>query len=379
MEIRYHHLRLLPWLFLGALVLSANVSARQVDIFLQLRDPDILGESVSTHHRDWIELLGFSHGLSLPVTFGSHGAGPEAGQVSHEPLSFTKWFDRSSVLLIEAANMGRVIGTAQVDFVRDVGATHPEDLLQIKLTDVLVSSVRDSFPLGSERILETFTLEYVEIEWTYFFRRDKGGPVTEVRTMWNRQLGTRLAVEMETPIVVSDGEAVVFRWKTWSEVNNAGFEVQRQAGDAYVPLAYVPGAGTTTEPQTYEVRVPDLDPGTHTFRIASVSTDGMVSYSSEIEAVVGLPESMQLLVYAPYPNPFRDATGVDAALVREAPLRVTVLDVLGREVAVLHDGVLAAGRRHRVHLDGSGLSSGLYALRFESEGAVLTRAVTLVR
>ncbi|MDX1420579.1 MAG: T9SS type A sorting domain-containing protein, partial [Rubricoccaceae bacterium] len=55
-----------------------------------------------------------------------------------------------------------------------------------------------------------------------------------------------------------------------------------------------------------------------------------------------------------------------------------VYDALGREVAVLADGPAEAGL-HTAALDGSGLPSGVYLLRFEAGTEDTTRRLTRVR
>lgn len=78
------------------------------------------------------------------------------------------------------------------------------------------------------------------------------------------------------------------------------------------------------------------------------------------------------------PNPFADATTLPLHLAAPAPVRVAVYDVLGREVAVLHDGPLPAGD-HAVGLDASALAPGLYVVRAEGGGGVRARRVVRAR
>ena len=58
-------------------------------------------------------------------------------------------------------------------------------------------------------------------------------------------------------------------------------------------------------------------------------------------------------------------------------MRLTVLDVRGRRVATLVDGPLSAGR-HEARLDGS-LAAGVYIIRLEAGGTVITRQAVVVR
>jgi hypothetical protein len=57
---------------------------------------------------------------------------------------------------------------------------------------------------------------------------------------------------------------------------------------------------------------------------------------------------------------------------------VAVYDVLGREVAVLHDGLTSA-QEETVTFDASALPAGLYIVRLEAEGVASARRVIHVR
>ncbi len=81
---------------------------------------------------------------------------------------------------------------------------------------------------------------------------------------------------------------------------------------------------------------------------------------------------------AAYPNPFNPSTIISYSLRTSHHARLAVYDLLGREVAVLVDGVLPAGS-HSVNFNASGLSSGIYLVRLESEGQVATQRVTLLK
>ncbi len=83
------------------------------------------------------------------------------------------------------------------------------------------------------------------------------------------------------------------------------------------------------------------------------------------------------------PNPFRRTTALTLTLPAPQSVRVEAFDVLGRRVAVLHDGAMAAGP-HPLTLDASELPAGLYVVRATGSeatrgGAVVSRSVTVVR
>ena len=79
-----------------------------------------------------------------------------------------------------------------------------------------------------------------------------------------------------------------------------------------------------------------------------------------------------------YPNPFTSSTRVAFAMSRPSAVRIAVFDVTGRQVAVLVDGSLGAGR-HEVDFNADGLSSGTYLIRMETPSGIQTRKTVLIR
>ena len=55
-----------------------------------------------------------------------------------------------------------------------------------------------------------------------------------------------------------------------------------------------------------------------------------------------------------------------------------VYDMLGRAVATLVDGAMVAGT-HTISFDGSGLASGVYLYRLESEGVQISHKMVLMK
>jgi hypothetical protein len=78
------------------------------------------------------------------------------------------------------------------------------------------------------------------------------------------------------------------------------------------------------------------------------------------------------------PNPIRRTGDVRFALPREARVRLTVLDLQGREIGVLADGVFPAGR-HQVRLGAVTRTPGLYFVRFQAAGRTFVRRFATMR
>ena len=81
----------------------------------------------------------------------------------------------------------------------------------------------------------------------------------------------------------------------------------------------------------------------------------------------------------PFPNPFRHQASFTLTLPEAQAVRVEAFDLLGRRVAVLHEGLLAAGTAHRFTLQGSAWPSGLYMVRATGETFQQQQTVLRVR
>ena len=86
---------------------------------------------------------------------------------------------------------------------------------------------------------------------------------------------------------------------------------------------------------------------------------------------------------AAYPNPFNPRITLAFALPQDGPARLSVVDLRGRSVAVIHEGALAAGE-HRLSWDGRGhdgrvVGAGVYMAVLESAGLRSSRKIVLAK
>ncbi len=79
-----------------------------------------------------------------------------------------------------------------------------------------------------------------------------------------------------------------------------------------------------------------------------------------------------------YPNPFNPSTTIDFELDRAQHVRLSVFDMMGREVMTLVDGAAPAGAS-RVQFDASRLASGAYVYQLRAETTTITRVMSLVK
>ena len=79
-----------------------------------------------------------------------------------------------------------------------------------------------------------------------------------------------------------------------------------------------------------------------------------------------------------YPNPFNPVTTIRYELSKSGRVKLSVFDLLGRETAVLVDGIMPAGS-HTALFAGRNLASGVYFYRLDAEGKVAVRKMMLMK
>ena len=99
--------------------------------------------------------------------------------------------------------------------------------------------------------------------------------------------------------------------------------------------------------------------------------------SGPTAAAVGAPPT-RFALEQNYPNPFNPATTIRYTLPSAGRVRLAVYDLLGREVALLTEGVVGAGR-HEARLDASAWASGVYLYRLTTAEGSTSRRMVLSR
>ena len=131
------------------------------DIFAKIGD--IKGESLDSKHKDEIEVLSFSWGLTNGANIGA-GGGAGAGKATFQDLTIVHTIDKASPLLMKACATGEHLKEATITF-RKAGKGQQEFLI-IKMNDVIITGVVQSAP-SSEVGSETVSLEFAKVDWEF--------------------------------------------------------------------------------------------------------------------------------------------------------------------------------------------------------------------
>jgi len=155
------------------------------DAFLKING--IPGESTDDKHKDWIEVLSYSTGVSQrPSGAASSGGGRSAERADFEDFSIVKALDKASPKLALYCANGTHIDEIKLELCRAAG--DKQKYMEYVLNDVIVSSVRPggSSQGGEALPLEEVTFNYGKITWTYTETDHRTGkPKGNVSAHWN--------------------------------------------------------------------------------------------------------------------------------------------------------------------------------------------------
>jgi type VI secretion system secreted protein Hcp len=131
------------------------------DTFAKLGD--IKGESLDDKHKDEIEVLSFSWGVSNAGSMG-YGSGGGEGKASFHDLSFTHKIDKASPVLMQACATGVHLKDGTIT-VRKAGKGQQEFLV-IKMNDVIITSVTHG-SAGSDGASENVSIAFAKVAVEY--------------------------------------------------------------------------------------------------------------------------------------------------------------------------------------------------------------------
>ena len=131
------------------------------DIFAKLGD--IKGESLDDKHKDEIEVLSYSWGVTNAGSM-AHGSGGGEGKASFHDLSFIHRYDKSSPVLMQYCATGVHLKEATITN-RKAGKGQQEYLI-IKMNDVIVTGVTHGNS-GSDGATENVSVAFAKVAVEY--------------------------------------------------------------------------------------------------------------------------------------------------------------------------------------------------------------------
>lgn len=173
-----------------------------------------------------------------------------------------------------------------------------------------------------------------------------------------------LPVELTNFNAVSRNTSIDLQWSTASELNNAGFEIERmdENGDrSWGKRGFVAGNGSSNTVHQYSF-VDRATPGTYHYRLKQIDRDGAIEYSQSV--VVSVTTNLQYSLEQNYPNPFNPSTIIRYRLAARSRVLLTIFDILGQQAAQLVHGEQSEGI-HELEWKAD-VAAGVYYLKIDA-------------
>ena len=202
------------------------------------------------------------------------------------------------------------------------------------------------------------------------------GPQTVGNIPGNDNSTTGIIVTAPLPVTltaftaVKQGSTSLLNWNTSSEVNNAGFDIERSADGrnfSKIGIVYSKAAnGNSSEKLAYSYVDAAPLSGTNYYRLRQVDLDGKSEYSKIEQVIFGSGSAVKV-----YPNPATSMVKVEAP----EGSKIAVYNMVGQRM-----NVAANGNGNLTTLDVSALSAGNYTIQvLDNTSGMSSHKLTIVK
>ena len=156
-----------------------------------LKIGDIKGESSEPDHKEWINLLSVSQGVSRPMPTGASGSTRQRSAATLGDIVIVKELDKSTPKLVEAICKGTNFKEVLIHLTTSSEGEKRTPymvwtLTNARVTDYSVSGATDGGTVPTESI----SLNYEEVKWTYDELDKENKSKGKVETAWKVEEGT---------------------------------------------------------------------------------------------------------------------------------------------------------------------------------------------
>jgi hypothetical protein len=186
----------------------------------------------------------------------------------------------------------------------------------------------------------------------------------------------------------SSAAKVGFTWKATSEYNAARYELQRRVATfgSFEKVLSIPVRRPIEKGEelisrsSYSAaeKLPSLKRDIDIYyRLAVFDANGStIDVTTPLKFELGGPK--EIFLEQNKPNPFNPKTTIGFTLKRSTVIKLSVFDIIGREVLVVANKKFPAGR-HAVEIDATNWPGGIYFYKLKSGNTILTRRMVLAK
>jgi aminopeptidase N len=195
-----------------------------------------------------------------------------------------------------------------------------------------------------------------------------------------------MPVELTTFSADVKAGLVTLKWKTATETNNSGFEIERAKVSENIDainssrilfntIGFVKGNGSSTTTKDYSFADHISSFGKYVYRLKQVDFNGSHTYSSNIQITAGAKPS-SFTLNQNYPNPFNPSTTIRFEVPKNSRIKLTIYNILGEAVRILSDAIFEEGVYEKT-FDAKDLASGVYIYELKTDDALLRQKMVL--
>lgn len=181
-------------------------------------------------------------------------------------------------------------------------------------------------------------------------------------------------VELVAFTATTKKETVFLNWRTATEVNNYGFEVERSQtsnvkSETWEKIGFVSGNGNSNSPKEYSfVDKSAKQSGYYFYRLKQIDADGMFEHSTEVAVKIETPITLSLSQN--YPNPFNPTTRINYQLPLDSKVTLELYSIFGERITTIINDELSAGY-YTVDVNASALNlaSGVYIYKMTAQNS----------
>jgi Secretion system C-terminal sorting domain len=248
-------------------------------------------------------------------------------------------------------------------------------------------------PFVGDTVSWTFTLTATSSEeWDTLYsdaNSVNGNGIPDSGDKWNFGANFPVHILPPTPVelisfnAIADGNNVSLKWKTATETNNKGFEIERQVSNMQSPvgkwekIGFADGNRTTTEPQSYYFIDKNIISGIYYYRLKQIDLNGSYKYLPDASGIEVKINPTHFELSQNYPNPFNPSTTIQYSLSNESRVKISVYNSIGQLVIELLNSTESAGI-HKVIWNAWSFPSGIYFYKLQvlkSNGAISFESV----
>lgn len=172
--------------------------------------------------------------------------------------------------------------------------------------------------------------------------------------------------------------------------NNYSYEIYEQSTGGQLTYSWDFGDGTTSTLQlpthTYTGAGPYYVCLTVTNSLTNCTStycDSIATTSGALSVIVkSLAASVQELEIVSslenYPNPFNGSTTIAYELKQDAPVQLTIVDLIGKTVAIV-DAESKASGKHSINWNADGITPGMYFIHLKVNNKITTRKIIIAK